>query len=241
MPTDRRSWDSLSDLVVRAMPASGRLPGSASLREAAALLAVEVWGPARVESASTLLNVAALAVATGDLLEVALVGPSARALVAREAAALERVDALPALLARPWIVEASDWRGGGSLWGECWSLGGYGLGDSAGAWLVGLVGEGARVEGWRPDAPGDPAAWVRADPMAFLPGVTHQALHVAWAREATRYACALGAAIEGGRVEAVETRRVGVAAGQLAVVTTYGVPGARKPRGTVDRRKHRGS
>lgn len=45
MPADRRGWDSLSDLVLRAMPATGRLPGSASLREAAGQLAtVTVYG-----------------------------------------------------------------------------------------------------------------------------------------------------------------------------------------------------
>lgn len=240
MADDRRGWDSLSDLVTRAMPASGRLPGDASLRQAAGLLAVEVWGQTRVESADTLLNVAALAVATGDLLDVSLVGPSARELVAREAAALTRIEALPALLARPWIVEASDWRGGGSLWGACWSLGGYGLGDrDGGAWLVGLEGGGARVEGWAPAPPGDPAAWVRDDPAALRLGVTHQAPHLAWARGAARYVCALGLAIEAGRVHAVATRRAGVAAGQLAVVTTYGVPGARRPGGVVDRRRRR--
>lgn len=237
MPADRRGWESLSDLVQRAMPASGRLSASLSLREAAALLAADVWGAARVEDASSLLNVAALSITTGDLLEVALVGPSARELVAREAAALSHVEALPTLLARPWLVEASDWRGGGSLWGECWSLGGYGLGDAAGAWLVGLVGEGIRVEGWTPAPPGDPAAWVRADPDAMRPGVLRPETHLAWAQGAARYVCALGLAIDAGRVRPAEVRRVGVAAGQLAQVTTYVAPARRG--GVVDRRRAR--
>lgn len=247
MSTDRSGYQSLSDLVLRAMPATPRLPPSLPLREASALLLAEVWPDHVRDDAAddAMVNVAALAVAAGAELQVLLLQPMAAAAVAMIATTWPRpIERLPALFAGPWVAEAAAWQQGGSLFGETWSLGSYGIGE--GRWLVGLAGGGARVEAWSPALPGRPAEWARTG--AFVAGTIDYAGHARWAGEAVAWAVALGEAIERGTIKLGMQKRVPVAAGCVAVVRGYDLPGASppparpkpaKPGKVLDRRKKR--
>lgn len=177
---------SLYDVVKRAWIRARALPPvplDLDPREAAGMLAQVVFGDLCKEL-TVLHNVAGLALASRERLEVHEIRPAVARLIAATDLHTEPSSA-PLLLERPFIVE-SDYAKREFLFGETWSIGCYQL--ISGSWyLVGLVGEGAYAVRWCPIwRGGDIALGLKTERSPLIKTEEHGDFEE-WAREAARW------------------------------------------------------
>ena len=177
---------SLSDVVKRAWIRARALPPvplDLDPREAAGMLAQVVFGDLCKEL-TVLHNVAGLALASRERLEVHEIRPAVARLIAATDLHTEPSTA-PLLLERPFIVE-SDYERREFLFGETWSIGCYQL--IPGSWyLVGLVGEGAYAVRWCPIwRGGEIALGLKTERSPLIKTEEHGDFE-RWAQEAARW------------------------------------------------------
>lgn len=184
----REAW-----VHARALPP---VPADLDPRTAADTIAEVVWGPA-CEGATVLYNVAGLALASRERVELHEVRSSVARVVAGTDLHAEPAVA-PLLLERPWIAEAHRWERGERLFGDTWALGCYQLVPSH-WYLVGLVGEDAYAVKWCPLWRGGEIALGVETQESPLVATEQHGTFRAWARDAARWALVYSLLLEADR------------------------------------------
>lgn len=101
----RPDYVPLSSHVVEAFEKTARVPPNLAMREAAAYLASVTWGIEKVQALTVLLNVAGLAVASGDTVPLYTLGQGVVRRVAEALETMVTVEAPPSMMKEPWIIE----------------------------------------------------------------------------------------------------------------------------------------
>jgi len=186
------SWRALSEIAREMWASARRRPPphgvATDARAAAGWLAMDVYGPAAPAVNPPIVNVAALALAMRDRMEVHEMRHGAARLVAETRLGGAPSEA-PRLLAGAWLIESQRPDRGERLWGTTFALGGYRAPDGRHC-LVGLLWpDTARVAFWAPRWTGE--EFGDAVPTHGGPFVADVQGHDQWAARAAEYATAL--------------------------------------------------